>query len=69
MSKRLKFSQDFLGQLRRKVDLVALIGEQVELRRSGGKYTGRCPFHQDRRPSFQVDPAEGFYKCWGAALW
>jgi len=65
MSKRLKFSQDFLGQLRRKVDLVALIGEQVELRRSGGKYTGRCPFHEDRRPSFQVDPAEGFYKCWG----
>ncbi len=65
MNKRLKFSQDFLGQLRRKIDLVTLISEQVALRRSGGKYTGRCPFHEDRRPSFQVDPVEGFYKCWG----
>ncbi|CAM4394090.1 DNA primase [Bordetella pseudohinzii] len=48
-----------------KVDLVALVGERVKLRRTGGKYVGKCPFHEDRKPSFQIDPAEGFYKCWG----
>lgn len=65
MSKGPRYSQDFLADLRQKVDLVALVGETVELRRTGGKFVGKCPFHEDRRPSFQVDPAEGFYKCWG----
>lgn len=65
MNKGPRYSQDFLAELRRKVDLVELVGEKVKLRRTGGKYIGKCPFHEDRKPSFQVDPADGFYKCWG----
>lgn len=49
------------------VDAVALISTYVPLRRSGARWTGRCPFHDDRSPSFSVSP-EGFFKCFGCGV-
>ncbi len=46
-------------------DLVEVVGESVELKRSGREYKGKCPFHDDRTPSFYVVPDKGFYKCFG----
>jgi hypothetical protein len=46
------------------VDLVALVGSRVELRKSGSQFVGPCPFHDDRTPSFYVHPERGFY-CHG----
>lgn len=48
------------------VDMVALVGERVELRRAGvNSYFGLCPFHDERTPSFHVSPDERLYHCFG----
>jgi DNA primase len=57
--------QDYIDDLLARSDLVALIGARVELRRSGHEYIGRCPFHEERTPSFTVSPQKGFYHCFG----
>jgi len=46
-------------------DLVALVGQAVNLRKQGSAWVGRCPFHTERSPSFQVVPDRGFYHCFG----
>ncbi len=55
--------------VRSRIDLVDLIGQRVKLKKSGRNWTGLCPFHEDRNPSFSVSPDIGRYKCWscGAA--
>lgn len=55
---------DEIDEIRRRIDLVDLIGHQVRLKRTGKNYTGLCPFHEDRRPSFSVSPDVGRYRCW-----
>lgn len=55
----------FLQDLIARVDLVELIGRHVELKRSGSSWTGLCPFHAERSPSFNVVPAKQFYHCFG----
>ncbi|MBC7289650.1 MAG: DNA primase, partial [Armatimonadetes bacterium] len=52
-------------EIRRRVDVVAYISRYVPLKRSGRRFRGRCPFHQERNPSFYVDPATGIWKCFG----
>ena len=51
--------------LKAEVDLVALVGRYVELRRQGREYSGLCPFHSESSPSFTVIPAKGFVHCFG----
>ena len=45
---------DAKEQVRQSTDIVELIGKHLELRRAGRGYVGRCPWHDDRRPSLQV---------------
>src|SRR4030095_1033045 len=45
--------------------LVALVGEHLALKRVGGRYKGLCPFHQEKTPSFQVNPELNRYCCVG----
>jgi len=47
------------------VDMVELVGARTQLRRSGARYTGRCPFHEERTPSFSVNPQDKLYYCFG----
>ncbi|MEO8594070.1 MAG: DNA primase [Candidatus Solibacter sp.] len=55
---------DFVEQLKSSVDIVAVIGEYVRLRRSGAnRYMGLCPFHSEKSPSFTVHVVHQFYKC------
>lgn len=51
-------------QVRLRTDIVDLIGRHLELRRAGRGYVGRCPWHDDRRPSLQVNPDRQTWKCW-----
>ena len=46
-------------------DLVTLIGQTVQLRKSGPRFVGCCPFHQEKTPSFYVFPQTGTFKCFG----
>jgi DNA primase len=57
---------DFKEQLKSSVDIVNVIGEYVRLRKSGvSRYTGLCPFHSEKTPSFSVHAGHQFYKCFG----
>ena len=55
---------DAKEQVRQATDIVELIGKHLELRRAGRGYVGRCPWHDDRRPSLQVNPDRQTWKCW-----
>ncbi|HLM44665.1 MAG TPA: CHC2 zinc finger domain-containing protein, partial [Myxococcaceae bacterium] len=46
-----------------RVDLVGLVSRYVELKKAGREYKGRCPFHQEKTPSFYVVPEKRFYFC------
>ncbi|MGH9628711.1 MAG: DNA primase [Bryobacteraceae bacterium] len=57
---------DFVEHLRSSIDIVQVIGERVRLRRaSAGRYTGLCPFHQEKTPSFSVNSTVQRYYCFG----
>lgn len=46
-------------------DMVAVVESRTQLRKAGGRYSGRCPFHEDRSPSFSVNPVDKLYYCFG----
>jgi DNA primase len=61
-----RYTADSRDRVRDAVDMLALVGEHTELRRAGAsEYTGRCPFHDERTPSFGVNPIEKVYYCFG----
>lgn len=55
----------FIDELLARTDLVELIGSRVPLKRQGREYSARCPFHDERSPSFTVSPTKQFYHCFG----
>lgn len=55
----------FLDDLRLRVSLVSVVGKKVKLTRRGHEYTGLCPFHKEKTPSFTVSEEKGFYHCFG----
>jgi DNA primase catalytic core len=60
-----KLSADFLQQLKDAVNLVDVVGEHVVLKKSGSNFTGLCPFHNERSPSFSVSEQKQLYHCYG----
>jgi DNA primase len=61
-------SENEIAQVRSATDIVALIGETVALKRSGQRWTGLCPFHGEKTPSFSVNAEEGRYYCFGCRV-
>ena len=59
------FPQSFLDDLKAQTNIVAVIGDVVQLKKAGATYKGLCPFHQERTPSFNVNGDKGFFKCFG----
>jgi DNA primase len=51
-------------QVKTASDIVAIVGSYVNLRPAGQTYKGLCPFHDDKHPSFDVDPRRQRYRCW-----
>jgi len=60
-----RIPQNFIDELLDRTDIVELIGARVHLRKSGRNYTGLCPFHQEKTPSFSVSPDKQFFYCFG----
>lgn len=54
-----------IARVRDSTDMVALISQRVALRKVGRRWTGLCPFHNEKSPSFSVNAEEGFYHCFG----
>src|SRR6201989_2747439 len=46
-------------------DFVDVVSARTQLRKSGARYTGRCPFHDERTPSFSVNAVDKLYYCFG----
>ncbi|MDI9237853.1 DNA primase [Lysobacter sp. LF1] len=55
----------FIDDLLARSDIVEIIGARVPLKRQGKEYSARCPFHDERSPSFTVSPTKQFYHCFG----
>lgn len=58
-------SDDVKLQVKRATDLVELIESYFPLTKAGGRFKARCPFHEEKTPSFYVSPVEQFFKCFG----
>ncbi len=57
-------SYDAKERVRQAIDIVELVGSYVQLRREGRNYKALCPWHNDSRPSLQVNPERQSFKCW-----
>jgi DNA primase len=55
----------FAEKVKQQADIVRVIGEYVRLRKTGQNFTGLCPFHQEKTPSFAVHPVRQIYHCFG----
>ncbi|MBC8562544.1 DNA primase [Jutongia huaianensis] len=62
------YSEEQIEEVRSRSDIVSVIGRYVRLKRTGSGYTGLCPFHNEKTPSFYVNPARQMYKCFGCGV-
>lgn len=60
-----RIPQKFLDDLLDRVDIVDVIDRRVKLKKTGKNYSARCPFHDEKTPSFSVNPDKQFYYCFG----
>lgn len=60
-----RIPDDFIDAVLARTDIADVIGARVPLRRSGRELSGRCPFHEEKTPSFTVSPQKQFYHCFG----
>jgi DNA primase len=60
-----QFTADSIERVKEGADIVEVVSAYTDLRRSGTRFTGLCPFHDERTPSFSVDPAGKLYYCFG----
>ena len=60
--------EDILQRIRDATDIVDLVSEHVQLVKKGRNYSGLCPFHDEKTPSFSVDPDRQFYHCFGCGV-
>jgi DNA primase len=57
--------EETIAEIRSRVDIVAVIGQHLQLRKAGRSWKGLCPFHGEKTPSFNVHPDKGFFYCFG----
>ncbi len=60
-----RIPERFIDELLTRIDIVDVIQERVTLKKAGRDWSARCPFHDERSPSFTVSPAKQFYHCFG----
>jgi DNA primase len=57
--------QSFIQELLARADVVEIVGRHVQLKKTGANFSGLCPFHSEKSPSFTVSPSKQFYHCFG----
>jgi DNA primase len=58
-------SESSIKEITAKADILNIVGEYVRLEKKGGNYWGLCPFHNEKTPSFSVNPSRNMYYCFG----
>lgn len=61
----MRFPQTFLDDLKRQADIVRVVQDYVALKKKGANWMACCPFHQEKSPSFSVNPAKEMFYCFG----
>lgn len=61
-------SPDSVERVKQAADIVEVVSAHTDLRRQGARYVGLCPFHEERTPSFSVEPQEKLYHCFGCGV-
>jgi DNA primase len=61
-------SGESLERVKQAADIVEVVSAHTDLRRQGARWVGLCPFHEERTPSFSVDPQEKLYHCFGCGV-
>src|SRR5271156_1485754 len=60
---------DFAYSVKQQADIVRIVGDYVKLKKSGGQnFSGLCPFHQEKTPSFSVHATRQFFHCFGCGM-
>jgi DNA primase len=60
-----RFAPESVDRVRQAADIVEIVSAHTDLRQQGGRWVGLCPFHEERTPSFSVNPADKLYYCFG----
>ncbi len=63
-----RIPQHFIDELIARTDIAEVIGARVRLQKAGHEFKARCPFHEEKTPSFTVSPAKQFYHCFGCGM-
>ena len=63
-----QISESKINQVRDRSDIVELVSQYVDLKRSGANHMGLCPFHSEKSPSFSVHAGRQFYHCFGCGV-
>src|SRR5258705_12104519 len=58
----------FAEKVKQQADIVRVVGEYVRLKKSGQNFTGLCPFHAEKSPSFAGHPTKQIYHCFGCGV-
>lgn len=61
----MKIPEQVIEEIKDKISIVDVVGDYVSLQMKGDRYWGRCPFHQEKTPSFTVTPDKGLFYCFG----
>jgi DNA primase len=60
-----RIPKETVDQIIHTADILEVVGDYVQLKRNGQNYWACCPFHNEKSPSFSVNPSKGLYKCFG----
>ncbi|MBQ7501212.1 DNA primase [bacterium] len=61
----MRIPESTINEIAERADMIAIMSRYLQLRRVGSRYVASCPFHNERTPSFHVDPDRGFWHCFG----
>ena len=61
-----KIKNDFVVELKERINIQDVVGSYVTLKRAGSSLKGLSPFNQEKTPSFHVHPDKGFFKCFSS---
>ena len=61
-------SDDIIDQIKNRIDITDVVGHHVSLTKAGQNLKGLCPFHQEKTPSFNVNPDKKIFHCFGCGV-